>query len=438
MAQTVTPPASTSSSPEAAVASEPKSFWERDTLLGDLGGVRPALADRGITVSLTTTEEGFANAKGGLRRSTVYEGMTQVSLKLDTAKAGLWDGGTFFVSADQIHGRGPSRYLVGNLQTISGIEAQQSTKLFGLYYEHSLKDGAVTVRAGQFGADEEFIATAYGISFVNSNFGFPVLPATDLPNGGPAYPLAAPGVRLKVSANDRITVLAAVFNGNPLAPGELAVNSGGTEFRTSDGVFAISELQYAANQGDKDTGLPATYKLGVWYHSGSFANQNPLPKGAPGTYRGDYSFYGVIDQLVWRQGEKSADSTDPTKQRGIGVFARVMASPDDRNPIDFAASAGLVWKGPLDSRQDDQVGVGVNYTHIGNRAQGFDLASGSPIRGSETVFEVNYLAQVTGWMQLQPSFQYVISPGANVVNPNKPRETLRDAAVAGLRMIVTF
>ncbi len=305
----------------------PQGFWERDTLLGELGGARTGLADHGVTVSLVTTEEGFANLAGGLRRGSVYDGLTQVGLKLDTGKAGLWDGGTFAVSADQIHGRGPSRSLVGNLQTVSGIEAPASTKLYDLYYEQSLADGAVALRVGQFGADEEFIVTSYGASFVNSSFGFPVLPATDLPNGGPAYPLATPGVRLKLVPNERVTLLAAAFNGNPLAPGEQVVDSSGTDFRTGDGVFAIAELQYAANQGDKDTGLPGTYRVGAWYHSGRFVNQNPLPQGAPGSYRGDASVYGVLDQLVWRQGERAADSTDPVKQRGIGVFARVDGEP---------------------------------------------------------------------------------------------------------------
>ena len=421
-----------------ALAEDAKSFWDRDTLFGDMGGLRTALADHGLTVTLTSTDEGFANAKGGLRRSTVYDGMTQVSLKLDTGKAGMWDGGTFAVSADQIHGRGPSRFLVGNLQTLSTIEAQPSTKLFDLYYEHSLLDGALTLRGGQFGADEEFLITSYGLNFVNSNFGFPILPASDLPNGGPAYPLAAPGLRVKYAPTDTLTLLAAVFNGNPLAPGGLPQNSPGTDFRTGDGVFAITELQYARNQGEKDTGLPGTYKAGLWYHSGSFANQNPLPKGAPAFYRGDVSFYGVVDQLLWRDGDKSGDSADPAKQRGIGVFARVMASPDDRNPIDFAASAGLVWIGPLDSRQSDSLNLGINYAHVGSRAQSFDAATAAPIRGSETVFEVNYLAQVTGWMQVQPSIQYVIAPDANVINPNNPRQTLRDAVAFGIRAIVTF
>ncbi len=87
-----------------------------------------------------------------------------------------------------------------------------------------------------------------------------------------------------------------------------------------------------------------------------------------------------------------------------------------------------MWKGAFDSCPDDQLGFGVTYAHVGSRAQAFDQARGAPMRGSETVLEVNELAQITGWLQLQPSFQYVIAPG--------PR--LQDTAVLGLRAIVTF
>jgi len=446
-AQTAAPVPESKSDAEKPAEPE-KSFWERDTLLGDLGGVRSKLVDHGITFGLIDTEEGFANLSGGLRRSTVYEGLTQVSLKLDTAKLGLWEGGTFYASLDQIHGRGPSRYLVGNLQTLSSIESQQSTKLYDLYYEHALLNNALSIRVGQFGADEEFTLTSYGAGFVNSNFGFPVLPAVDLPNGGPAYPLAALGARVKYAATDQITLLGAAFNGDPISPYQTAQNTNGTDFRWNppkDGVFMIGEMQYAMNQGEKDAGLPGTYRLGMWYHTGAFNNYtartavsfaNPY-SGTGAKVQNNYSVYAVADQLVWRMGEKSGDSADPAKQRGIGVFARLMGSPSQQNQITFAASGGVVWKGPLDARQDDQIGLGVNYTVIGSAYRAQQRAAGLPAPSSETVFEVNYLAQLTGWLQVQPSLEYVVRPGGGVPNPNAPG-VIKNATVVGLRSIVTF
>jgi porin len=191
------------------------------------------------------------------------------------------------------------------------------------------------------------------------------------------------------------------------------------------------------NQGEKDTGLPGTYRLGVWYHSGKFTNYSDAPSNPGAQVFNNYSFYAVADQLVWRQGEKSDSGADPARQRGIGVFARIMGSPSPQNQISFAASAGVVWKGPFDARQDDQIGLGVNYALIGNAYRNQARAAGLPTPTSETAFELNYLAQVTGWLQAQPSIQYVIRPGGGVLNPNAPG-IIKNATVLGLRGIVTF
>ena len=52
--------------------------------------------------------------------------------------------------------------------------------------------------------------------------------------------------------------------------------------------------------------------------------------GIPATHHGDYAFYGVMDQMLWR------DSRDPDGDRSVSFFARAMGAPEeDRNLIDF-------------------------------------------------------------------------------------------------------
>ena len=53
------------------------------------------------------------------------------------------------------------------------------------------------VKIGQIAADQEIMVTQYGGLFINATFGWPALPTADLPSGGPAYPLATPGTRLR-------------------------------------------------------------------------------------------------------------------------------------------------------------------------------------------------------------------------------------------------
>ncbi len=75
------------------------------------------------------------------------------------------------------------------------------------------------MRIGQEGADDELMITQYGGLFVNSSFGLPSMAAVNLPSGGPAYPLATPFARLKFQANDNLSLIGAVFNGDPAPPG---------------------------------------------------------------------------------------------------------------------------------------------------------------------------------------------------------------------------
>ena len=55
---------------EQAAAQEPPGFWHRDTLTGDWGGLRTALADQGVTISASYTAEVFANVQGGMKRGS--------------------------------------------------------------------------------------------------------------------------------------------------------------------------------------------------------------------------------------------------------------------------------------------------------------------------------------------------------------------------------
>lgn len=169
-------------------------------------------------------------------------------------------------------------------------------------------------------------------------FGWPALPSYDMPSGGPAYPLSDLGVRVRGQITPSLTALAGVFDGDPL--GNNPDNKSGTNFNLHNGTLFIGELQYAINQpadgemvGAGGGGLPGTYKLGVWYNNGGFADQrfdntglslaDPATSGVAQNHHGDYSFYAVADQMIWRP--------DPDEPRSIGVFARVMGAPGDRN-----------------------------------------------------------------------------------------------------------
>ncbi|SIO35666.1 carbohydrate porin [Paraburkholderia phenazinium] len=432
----------------------PTGFWERSNLLGDMGGLRPWLGNYGVSVGLQETSEYLNNLSGGTRRGGAYDGLTQIGIGVDTQKAFGLPGGIFNVSGLQIHGSNLSSRGLQTLQAASGIEANDATRLWELWYQQSLLGGKVDIKVGQQSLDQEFMVSQYAATFMNATFGWSVLPSVDLPAGGPAYPLSSLGARLRVTPSDNWTVLAGVFDGNPAGNGvgdPQTLNAHGTNFNLHDSALFIGEVQYALNPAPSDpaaakpTGLPGTYKLGFWYDTQQFPDQgfdtnglslaNPASNGIAQSHRGDYSFYAVADQMVWRPG---ADSP-----QAVGVFARIMGAPGDRNLVDLGINAGVTLKAPFKGRDNDVVGLAVGYAQIGSHAQ--DLASdtaaytpGYPSRSAETILEATYQYQVTPWWQLQADFQYAFRPAGGIPNPENPSQRIGNEAIVGLRTNITF
>jgi porin len=426
-------------------------LWTRQNLLGDIGGLRPWLGKYGVTFGLAETSEVLGNVRGGLARGATYDGLTTAALTVDTQKAIGLPGGTFNVSALQIHGRNLSQHNLGTLNTASGIEADDATRLWELWYQQSFADRRFDVKIGQQSVDQEFIVSQYASTFINTMFGWPALPSYDMPSGGPAYPLSALGVRARAQVTPSLTALAGVFDGDPL--GNNPNNKSGTNFNLHNGALYIGELQYAINQpaeGEMDTGqqragLPGTYKIGVWYNNARFADQrfdntglslaNRASTGVARQHHGDYSFYAVADQMFWRP--------DPNGPRSLGVFARVMGAPGDRNLVSVAANVGVVLKAPFPGRDNDSAGVALTYVKIGNHVRGLDqdnaAFSGGPygVRSSETALEATYQYQVTPWWVLQGDMQYTFNAGAGQ-NPKDPTQPLRNTFVIGVRTNITF
>ncbi len=425
----------------AASAAAPDDLWSRKALLGDLGGVRPALAEYGVTLGLIETGEVLGNLTGGMRRGAIYEGLSDLSLTFDMRPYFHWRG-VFFAHAYQIHGRGLTANYVANIDTTSGIEATRTTRLFELWYEQRFGDW-LRLRIGQQSAGQEFIVSSTARLFVNGTFGWPVLPSVNLPSGGPGYPLGTPAVRLRVDANEELTFFAGLFNGDPAGPGQgdpQLRDASGTAFRINDGAFALFETRYNPGNSSK-TG---SYRLGAWLHSQRFADQrfdtagmslaSPASNGTPRPHRRDFSLYAIVDQPLFR--ETDGDG-------GLTVFARAMGAPDDRNLIDRYVDGGVTYQGPF-GRPGDVVGLGFGYTRIGRAARALDAdvaAFGGqpyPVRSREFLVELTYQFQIAPWWQVQPDLQYIFKPGAGAVNPLTPPKRLGDALVLGLRTQITF
>ena len=422
----------------------------RDALSADWDGTRSALEDKGIVLGGDAIDEVLANVRGGTKPGTIYDGRLEVFATLDLDKLLSWPDATLHVNAYQTHGRGLSaNYLGGNLMTASNVEAARSTRLFDLWVEQLLFAGALSVRGGQIAADDEFFTSLYAGSFINGTFGWPAIMASDLPSGGQAYPLATPGLRLAYAPSREITLAAAIMNGDPAGSGltnPQQRDADGTAFRVNDGAFVIAEARYAVNQAKDASGQPATYKLGLWYHSGAFADERydnsgqplaaPSSTGIPRKHWNNVGVYAVADRQLWRDGD-----TD----RNLGIFFRLGVAPlAGRNLVTLYADAGFNFKGALASRSEDIFGIALALAQIGRTARGFDrdqrqlAGNAPPIRDNESMIEVMYRFQATPWWALQPDLQFIRHPGGNIALSTPPSRAVPNALVLGLRSAVLF
>lgn len=419
---------------------------------GDPVGLRSILRSKGVEYSLTYIGEALGNPLGGVRRGSTYGGRLDFQFDADFGKLAGWQGATLHSNLYQIHGPGLSRGFVGNLMTVSSIEALPSSRLYELWLEQTIFDGQIAVKVGQVAADTEFAVSQTSTLFVNSTFGWPNIMGIVLPSGGPAYPLATPAVRVKYVPNQNFSLQAGVFNGDPAGRSRSSVdpqrrNGTGTSFRVDDPAFVIAEAAYAYNIAVGDVGEPGTVTLGGWYHLARLDSPrfdgsgrslaDPSSAGLARRFRGNSGVYGIIDQTIYRE------PNDPND--GASVFVRVSSSPGDRNLIDFYLDAGIAYKGLLPGRSDDTLGVAFALSRFSPSARGFDTdttfysGAPNPLRTSERTIEASYQAVVGPGFTVQPTFQYVFRPGGGVANSRASNESrVGDAAILGLRATVRY
>ena len=297
-------------------AKQPASIWEQGTLTGDWGGTRGALKGKGVDITLTYINEVFGVLSGGVSRDASYEGRLEFSVDTDLQKLIGWNGATTHFTIYQLHNSGHLvSENVGSIGDPSNIDALATTRLFTAWLQQSLLDDKASIRIGQLAADDEFLNSPTSANLLNGTFGWASLAAANMLHGGPAFPLATPGVRVAVRPAEQITWQTAVFSGDPAGrdcnDSPQACNRYGTTFSFSGGALWMSELQYAVNQEKDAKGLPGVYKLGGWYATANFADQHygvdaagmvvsladPTVAGSL-FHRGNWGIYGVADQMV--------------------------------------------------------------------------------------------------------------------------------------------
>ncbi|MFZ4116344.1 MAG: carbohydrate porin [Chthoniobacterales bacterium] len=408
-----------------------KPWLEDDNATGRWFGVRDNLSKKGIDLGFSAINEVWGNTTGGMKTGSVYMTVLQFATTVNLEKFMNWKGGSFYTRWLYLAGQDPGANLVGDMFGVSNIGGYSTFRNIELWLQQTLFDDKISLRAGQIVADSEFVISDYGSLFINNTLGWPAFIFTSIPNGGPAYPVGAPGVRLKLKPNDQFSIKAAVFQGNVYAQN---VNNHGFDWNLNadQGYFYLTEADYSYK-----CILPGQVKAGAWFSSSNFpnlSNQND-------SFSGNYGIYGIIDQMIYRCPDKketkeSANSDvkkviDEKPDKGLGIFNRVAFEPGDRNILNFYCDTGLNYRGLIPTRDQDLLGLAFAYGLLSNDGiNTIQQSQGTAPANTTYDIELTYQAQLTPWLAIQPDVQYIIHPGTMQSYPN--------AFVIGIRASVTF
>lgn len=393
---------------------------DRSTLTGDWNGARTQLKNAGVDVVSSYVNDALGNPVGGQHRGFAYADSFGISLDIDLEKIAHLKGLSFFTSFVYRSGSNLSAKRIGNEFPVAQVYGTETYQLNELYFQQSLFKGKLTLKAGRLDGGNDFLTSPLYWEYVNNAFdGNPI--SIFFNTDFTAYPHATWGAYVGIRPCKELLLKFAVYNMNVNLQ-KNRYHGVNFTFASTQGVMWITEWAYLLNQKGSSHGYPGNYKVGYYYVTGE------VPRFLGGEQKGNYGYYFLADQLIYRIGDK---------ERGLTPFVACVFAPKNRNQFPFFVMSGLVFHGPFTSRPDDEASFGVAYGHysenlrhaqreakamrmlgtFGNRPQTF-----------ETVLEVNYWFQITKWLAITPDIQYIINP--------KGFGTIRDALVVGMQLAV--
>jgi len=391
--------------------------FNEETLTKDWAGFRTELSGLGITPTASYTTQVMGNPSGGQSRGFTYSGTLQASIFWDLHKLLGIPGLSFNVGGAWSTGRNLSADHIGNIFTVQSAYTAPSNgtnnlTLGELYLQQRLLNNSLVIAAGRLEAWSTFALMPVLNNYVNTaiNPGLFSLGINDA-----AFTLYPPGVVWGAQAIYNITpalqVAAGVFNTNQSSA---LGGKGGLNFtfqQGNRGALSVVQVNYLFNDAPGDTGLPGQYSFGGFYDSNRFSSlSNPNA-----TKSGNYSIYGMLQQMVYRDGGAGS-------QKGLTVWGETALAPKSSvNTMPYFVGGGMSYQGLIPDRGDDIASAGVIYGTFSRYI---------PRTTAETVIEVNYQITLNGWLSITPDIQYVIRPSGS--------RAIGNAFVLGTQVAIIF
>src|SRR5262252_9136159 len=402
-------------------------FWDSTQVTGDWDGRRTELVRRGLFVDLYTTSTYQNVTSGGIKTGDSFVQNTQLSVNVDTARAGLWSGGLFHFTVQSRYGSSfDDAFNAGTFVPVytglvhPGPMFENQTLPTEYFLVQSITK-ELSVVAGKisdvFIPDQTLFGNSYKFYFANfnlnknpmtTNFYQPTAIAalgvwTPTPSviiaGGALDPFTRAntfedafqtGLNLYVTA-----VVSYALRGRPgqVSPSFNWSNQAQIDFESPFGPLSRAQVPDAigALLGGSTAGLPVNFE-----RSSTFTLVNAAQ-------------YLYLKETEASEVKKKMKNAEPL--RGIGVFGRTGYAPKTTNTLTWDGSLAVFARGLWDSRQDDSLGVGFYYNLVSGELKDSisQLTAGTRVE-NEKGFEVFYDFAITPALRIIPSYQYIWNP----------------------------
>ncbi|MEO8205613.1 MAG: carbohydrate porin [Chthoniobacterales bacterium] len=447
--------ASAESQKETSVISD---WWHGPSASGNWFGVRDTLEDRGIYFNGHWRGNFLAIVNGGLQQRGGFDEEINFNLFADIAKLtrvetleGLvfttnvrWRDGSDSINpyAGTDNTFRPSAYTGGTGWRFRKLYLTYTTpELFGI------KNFLVISGGWQVPADL-FLSQPESKLFLNQSIRTAKSIALNaIPWGGS---FSTWGGYLKVNPTNWYYAQTGFYLAYPFANdwNNRGLAFAGYQKDTSlNGLCAIAETGFTPEIGPSK--LPGKYAAGFIY----WGVQNTAFNGQ--AYEGRFQFYWQADQQLYREPSHketipqakissvdnkevigksfmgpSAIPKSPLSNQGLYFFSTINYAPQVNSPMPFYVLTGLVYRGLIPYRDNDQLGAAFAYGSFSQDEQALDSSRGVAPRTYQGVLEFDYRVQINRWAYVQPTLQYIIRPAG--------RGLVQNDTIIGMQLGVNF
>src|SRR5689334_6457075 len=335
-------------------------------LTGNWDGFRTVLEQSGVDLELGYTSELAYNAAGGTNALLRYADQWTFGAGFDLDRLLDIPDAKIKLTITDRNGQNLSDDAhLGTLQQVQEVFGRgQTWRLTQLWYDQKYFSGLLDWKVGRLTVGEDF--ASFSCDFMNLTF-CGSQPGNIVGDYWYNWPVSQWATRLQLNLPHTTYLELGVYQQNvgflESQGAYLPNNPSGTK-----GALLPVELGWKPKLGAGRT-LAGSYKLGVWYDTGSAKDVYDDKAGNPQVLTGDafarrHGRYGIYVNLQ-QQLTQPVPTVDP--DRGLSLFLNVSQADERTSTIDNQVAAGLFYVGPFQARPLDAIGFAIGRTEVNDR-----------------------------------------------------------------------